>query len=126
MISFYKTKTPDLTIKSLKIKGAAGVWDEKLFDPDGYQGSSFSSVAGYSVVFSQDFIGSLDFSCPNVPFGTGRLAWFILSLPGGRQACRRVFVSSSRNQKQYFDCYDKKQKEFDNQRFKILFVKRQK
>ncbi|MEM9687816.1 MAG: hypothetical protein AAF934_13000, partial [Bacteroidota bacterium] len=62
--------------KSLKIKEAVRERDEKLFDPDGYRGSSFSSVVGNSVAFSQDFIVSRDFSCPNVPFGTGGLVRF--------------------------------------------------
>ncbi|MEM9685360.1 MAG: hypothetical protein AAF934_00375 [Bacteroidota bacterium] len=45
----------------MKIKEAVRERDEKLFDPDGYRGSSFSSVVGDSVAFSQDFIVSRDF-----------------------------------------------------------------
>ena len=41
MTSFHEIISPDLTVKSLKIKEAVRVWDENLFDPDGNQGRYF-------------------------------------------------------------------------------------
>ena len=69
MICFYSIEFSDLSIKSLKIKEAAGKRDENLFERSElffirglpYITWSTLPLAVCPIVFSQDFIVSLDF-----------------------------------------------------------------
>jgi len=66
---FYSAETSDLSIKSLKIKEAVRVRDEKLFEHSEFffiRGLPYITwptlpLAVCPIVFSQDFIVSLDF-----------------------------------------------------------------